>query len=659
MRNTYTVHHENARAASRRLSIWFWSGVILSFFSYTLVSWAFLATLFYLFARVPQNLFPFALIIGLATCACVIYGYARARRDAARETAAERATALGASPLDTPAHPAEHQYRNIVQEMAVAAGIPPPDIHILRHDMSINAFVIGGAHGSTALAVSAGALSYLDRDELQALTAHEFGHIANGDLPLYGRLTAMIHGYRYIVELAENLFDHEKPALNLREQMLIQQAEVENDIRAQAVRQLAYAAATRRLEEAQSPESGRTALPGALFSALLLTLSAYSGLLIAYARLMQAAIARQREWMADAKAVQFTRNGQALAGVFKKVLAIQHLDQTAYRVAVENRHLLLINYLQKHGSKRHHTHPDTLERLKRYGDYRQEDIESLAYALRDRPRYDQPPRTERSQTHFADALFPFMLLRHHATLALPPLDNRAIVLTALMRLANATPKGLLHSGKLDPDTLRATLPAWQALLPAHQASFLPVYLKHLGKLDDTQAAALPILPIIHADGALSLSEWCAKTAWLARTTPPDSQPLEHRAAEPHIRTILRLAAHLAGQDETTRARHFADLPRHTLPIAPTPWQSVQLQRITPVPCKAPDEPGWPIEPINIPDEHERARARTAILTLRQLRPVYRQSLIHGLQHSLRASEPLPLDAFNYLLLLEHLLDTNT
>lgn len=656
MNTLYTVHHETSHAASRRLTIWFWGGVLLSFISYTLISWGFLALVFYLFANLPENLFPFAALIGLATTLCVLFGYSRARLDAQSQTAAERAARLGAVPLDHPQHPAERQYRNIVAEMAVAAGIPPPDILLCRNDDSINAFVIGGAHDSIAIAVSAGALRYLDRDELQALVAHEFGHIVDGDIPLYGRLTAMIHGYRFIVGLGHALLNPNAGGLNTRERMLIETADVQNDAEVQAVRQLAYAAASRRMEDTQDPDNARSHFTasgvGCLLSVLLLILSAYTALLTVYARLMQAAIAREREWMADAKAVQFTRNGDALAGVFRKVLALQHLHKTPPPIHLENRHLLLINYLQNHGDKRLHTHPETCARLQRYGDYRLEDIEKLAYTLAERPPYDQAPAHDRSATHFADTLFPYALLRHHANANLPDLAPEHLLLAALMRLANATPEGLARSGTLDTAKLR---PAWQALLPRHQASFLAIFLNRLQTLPPAQQRTLPIPALIRADGTLSFAEWCAHTAWYAGQTPPEPAELTHHDAEPHIRTVLRLAAHLAAPDDTARAALFAELPRHTLPIAASPWQAVRTQSSVPVPCKAEEEAGWPIEPLNIPDQNERHTARTALLELRRLRPLYRQSLTQGLATAFQQHAPLPLDAFHYLLLLEHLL----
>ncbi|MDO5091145.1 MAG: M48 family metalloprotease [Cardiobacteriaceae bacterium] len=658
MRTLYTVHHETSRAASRKLTLWFWSGVLLSFFSYSLIAWIFLALLFWLFDNSIAHTAPYALIVGLATSLVVIYGYYTARSNARDTPAAERAAALGAEPLGTPQYPAERQYRNIVEEMAVAAGIRPPDILLLRHDDSINAFVIGGARGSIAIAVTAGALRYLERDELQALVAHEFGHIVDDDLALYGRLTAMIHGYRSFADLRYRLLGDEDAALSIREKMLIDTAKPQNEAEAQAIRQLAYASASHRRDREADAEQTRLISifggTGILFGLLLFILTLYSLLLTGYARLMQAAIAREREWMADAKAVQFTRNGDALARVFQKVLALGHRGKHPAPPREENRHLLLIDYQHFQRGNRLNTHPDTIARLKRYGDYHPDAIAKLGYALQQRPPHDQTDTNpKRSATHYADARFPLAMLHHHAALALPQYAPEAIIQVAMMRLANATPKGLALARHLAPDTLRPLMPVWREMLPAHHASFLPVYLNHLRRIDNPHTLKTPLKAIAAADGLTSLAEWCALEA-LELTNTPDAT-LDHHQAQPAIITLLRMTAHLLADNETQRAQYFAQLPAHTLPVPTTPWQPLATRKTTPVPCKAPDEEGWPIEPLILPDDAELARARNALHTLRELRPVYRQTLVDGLARQYDAQKTVSADAYAWLRFLQYAL----
>lgn len=660
MRTLYTVHHETSRAASRKLTLWFWSGVLLSFASYSLLSWAFLVALFWLAGGALPHVHVYAMLIGLATSLVVVYGYYLAQSEAKSTPAAERAAALGAEMLGTPHFPAETQYRNIVEEMAVAAGIRPPDVMLVRHDDTINAFVIGGARASTAIAVTAGALRYLDRDELQALVAHEFGHIVDDDLALYGCLTAMIHGYRFFADLRYRLLGEADEALSLREKMLIHTANPQNEAEAQAIRQLAYASASHRREREEESEQLRLQSLfggyGIIFGTLVFLLSLYSLLLTGYARLMQAAIAREREWMADAKAVQFTRNGEALASVFKKVLALGKSLELPAPTRAENRHLLLIDYHQHQNGKRLSTHPDTIARLKRYGEYHAEDISKLAYALQDIPPYDQiDPTPKRSATHYAETRFPLGMLHHHAALSLAEFAPEAIVQVAMMRLANATPKGLALARHLEVDTLRPLMPAWRKMLPVHQASFLPVFLNHLTRTTNPDALKTPLRAIAAADGLTSLAEWCALEA-LDLPAAPEAT-LDHQQARDAIASILRLSAHLLAADEDSRARLFAELPAHTLPIAATPWQSIATRKITPVPCKAADEEGWPIEPLILPIDTELERARDAVQTLRALRPVYRQTLLAGLAQQYEQQRNITADAYAWLRFLQYALGT--
>ena len=92
-------------------------------------------------------------------------------------------------------YPAERRYTNLIAELSLAADIDEPDAYVLRDDHSINAFALSDTNDDLALAVSQGALDNLSRDELQAILAHEFGHIENGAPTLYNRLTAMLSCY--------------------------------------------------------------------------------------------------------------------------------------------------------------------------------------------------------------------------------------------------------------------------------------------------------------------------------------------------------------------------------------------------------------------------------------------------------------------------------
>src|SRR3974390_512049 len=165
---------------------------------------------------------------------------------------------------------------NVVEEMALAAGVPVPPVYVLE-EPGINAFAAGYAPGDAVVAVSQGCLNYLTRDELQGVVAHEFSHILNGDMRLNIRLIGLIFGIM---------------ALSIIGRIL--------------------------MLTSRGRSSGRSDSRGGL---VLLGLSVFVlGLVGAFfGRLIMAAVSRQREYLADASAVQFTRNPLGIAGALKKI----------------------------------------------------------------------------------------------------------------------------------------------------------------------------------------------------------------------------------------------------------------------------------------------------------------------------------------------------
>lgn len=184
------------------------------------------------------------------------------------------ANLLGAQPIvRETTNDGERRLVNVVDEMAIASGITPPEIYVLE-EPSINAMAAGLEPSSAAIIVNRGALETLSRDELQALVAHEFSHIFNGDMRLNVRLIGAISGILSLYLVGRLL---------LRERS----------------------------------NSSRGGIPILLLGLGLLLLGSVGAF---FARLIQAAISRQREFLADATAVQYTRNPQALIGCFRKIL---------------------------------------------------------------------------------------------------------------------------------------------------------------------------------------------------------------------------------------------------------------------------------------------------------------------------------------------------
>lgn len=169
---------------------------------------------------------------------------------------------------------------NVVQEMSIASGVPMPKIFILEGEKSINAFAAGTRIENAAIAVSRGALDKLTRDELQAVVGHEFSHILNGDMRLNVKLIGWIFG---LVVLA------------LVGRILMQSAMLSGSSRSRK-------------------NDGAQAL--VVIGLAILIIGSISQF---FASIIQAAISRHRERLADASATQFTRNPTALANALARI----------------------------------------------------------------------------------------------------------------------------------------------------------------------------------------------------------------------------------------------------------------------------------------------------------------------------------------------------
>ena len=190
---------------------------------------------------------------------------------------------LGATPVPTDVQdPLRLRLRNVVEEMAIASGVPVPEIYVLEEEPGINAFAAGFNSGDAAIAVTRGTLETLDRDELQGVVAHEFSHILNGDMRLNIRLMGLLFGILAIA-LAGRMVLHGTRHVRL------------------------------------SGRSGRGGAPVVLAVGVGLFLIGSIGVL--FARLIKAGVSRQREYLADASAVQFTRQTRGIAGALKKIAA--------------------------------------------------------------------------------------------------------------------------------------------------------------------------------------------------------------------------------------------------------------------------------------------------------------------------------------------------
>lgn len=175
----------------------------------------------------------------------------------------------------------EQRLRNVVEEMALASGVPVPEIYVLDAEEGINAFAAGNTTGDAVVAVTRGALKNLSRDELQGVVAHEFSHILNGDMRLNVRLIGVLTGILLLAILGRIVFDM---------------------------------AGWSRVRSSRSGNSSQVPI---VLIGLALFAVGYIG--VFFAKLIKAAVSRQREFLADASAVQFTRNPDGIAGALYKI----------------------------------------------------------------------------------------------------------------------------------------------------------------------------------------------------------------------------------------------------------------------------------------------------------------------------------------------------
>ena len=174
----------------------------------------------------------------------------------------------------------ERRLLNVVEEMAIASGVPIPPVYVLDDEASLNAFAAGLTPSDAVVAVTRGTMEKLSRDELQGVVAHEFSHILNGDMRLNVKLAAVLFGILVIGLIGRGVL----------------RGFGRGGIRVKG--------------------KGGGGVAVILAIGLAMTIVGYVGYF--FGRIIQAAVSRQREFLADASAVQFTRNPGGIAGALRK-----------------------------------------------------------------------------------------------------------------------------------------------------------------------------------------------------------------------------------------------------------------------------------------------------------------------------------------------------
>ncbi|MEQ8207414.1 MAG: M48 family metallopeptidase [Woeseia sp.] len=309
---------ERARRSTRRLIVAYIAATLLIIAGVT----ALVAVALYSNMQSPDP----AVLIFAALCTALLIVGATLYKTARLSSGGGRVARDLGGTLVSPdvSDPLRRRLRNVVEEMAIASGVPVPEIYVLEQEAGINAFAAGFTPGDAAIAVTRGTLEILSRDELQGVVAHEFSHILNGDMRLNIRMMGVLFG---IMVLG-----------------LIGRLILRGSYRGRIV----------------SSRRGRGSGTGAvLIIGLGLVVIGSVGVLMS--RLVKAAVSRQREFLADASAVQFTRQTDGIADALKKIAGYQQQSYLQATDPEEVSHMLFA-----HGSKftsLFATHPPLLARI--------------------------------------------------------------------------------------------------------------------------------------------------------------------------------------------------------------------------------------------------------------------------------------------------------
>lgn len=277
------------------------------------------------------------------------------------------AAMLGGTPVDMNSRePGEQRLINVVEEMAIASGVPVPEVFVIE-DQTINAFAAGHGPGDTAIGVTRGCIDRLTRDELQGVIGHEFSHILHGDMRLNIRLIGILNGILFLALIGGFLL------------------------------RMGIYAPRSDSSDGKSKAAGFMIFVG---GGLALYLVGWIG--VFFGRLIKAAVSRQREFLADASSVQYTRNPEGLASALAKIAKFSSRIESPR--AEEASHMFFGNGVGDPWMALFATHPPIEER-----------IEEIApgfdiAAAKEKAQPPPPPLPKNNQTvvggRLAEALLP-------------------------------------------------------------------------------------------------------------------------------------------------------------------------------------------------------------------------------------------------------------
>lgn len=449
---------------------------------------------------------------------------------------------------------AERRCLNVVEEMALAANMPVPPVYVMNHERGINAFAAGIVPADAVVAVTRGTIDHLKRHELQGVIAHEFSHILNGDMRLNIRLAAMLKGITFIGDVGHILL--------------------------------------RSNSRVRTGRSGKNDAALPMLGLALWILGWLGGLAAGF---IKAAISRQKEYLADAGAVQFTRDSGGIADALKVIGGYIPGSLVHAARAAEMSHIFF-GQIEHHLWQLFSTHPSLQERIRRLdarwdGQYIQRQpkhypnptiepsdvagtkraalvaaamasVASSAGTQQALPDADFAEETVDFEAETAEqAQIPLALVRHSHE----PLGAHALTCALLMNVHEDVYP--LQIDVLQQSKTRGLAVLTHTLFPAvaelgapKRLPLLELCLPALKSISLKQYRSLKtmLLQLIQADARTELHEWCLYQLVRHYLDPEFIQVKPSRArhrslskVQPHLRVTLSVLAHEGGGDTAT------------------------------------------------------------------------------------------------------------
>ncbi|SNY57263.1 Zn-dependent protease with chaperone function [Arsukibacterium tuosuense] len=456
------------------------------------------------------------------------------------------ATSLGGSRIDAASDdPLERRLLNVVEEMAIAANVPVPPVYLLP-EKGINAFAAGYSPGDAVIGVTRGCIEQLNRDELQGVVAHEFSHILNGDMRMNIRMIAILNGILFLGHIGYYML---------------------------------RSGSTTRGSISRSSSGKNKNAGGILAIALGLVVIGYLGSF--FGNLIKAAVSRQREYLADASAVQFSRNPRGIAGALKRIGAHSAGTRINNQNADENSHLFFGEAISRWASI-FATHPPLNQRIKRLEPHWNgkfpspvSQVEVVTEPTEAKPASSTMP--DKQTIMQAMAALPMLLVQNSRQ----PLQAQAIVCALLLQHPDYEAeqiKLIKEQGSLELlQQVDQLVDAVQALSLPLQVQLLQRTVPALKELSNDQFLKFERLltALTAADKQLSLPEWIIIN-FIDHTVASHFKPKQQisGARQADFATLqtpatqlLAAVARAAGEPETCRQAWLAGL--NTLGLAET------------------------------------------------------------------------------------------